>query len=556
MLNYYGNESQSTLATEESSSLCEKSLLNTAERKELEAIQNKVTKYKKRKLYFTYLRKLYSPLLFVGLVAGVLCGIIIGLYQYLAEELTDANIYIYNLIRKDKRYIAAALGVNIIIGLIIGFAIDYLKEIRGSGIPYIESVARGNLQVTWYSSLPGMFIISLLGIFSGLLIGSEGPSVFLGGCIGYAIAKILKRNRIPDMLLVAAGSSAGLAVAFDAPLSGMIFALEEVYRKFSTQIILVSVITVSVSQIISHLIFGDKRLIINPVQIEQFDILHFGISLFCGVSGGILGSLFNILICHARNWFKYIKCLPLKLYVVIPEVVTVFVIYFLPDGAYGGSACLKKTLDDKFKTWEVGALLGVRIISILLCFASKTSGGIFIPMLSVGALWGSLTAKLLIKIGIESKNFSYMSLITMSSFFTAVVRAPLTAVILPVEFTEQFTGWLGPITAVAGAYIVAEFFRVEPLYEKLMEVLVEKRDEEEVNKFDEFSFIVTVESTIAGQCVRDLILPEGTTITHIIRDKTLFFPSDTTEILEGDEVFFMCEADKMADVEDMIGKVF
>lgn len=511
---------------------------------------------KKKSLYWTYLKKLLLPLIGVGLLSGILCGLVTGLYQFLAQLLTDKSLYLFKLVRKNLKFLPVAFAVNILIAVALGFALDYFKEVRGSGIPYIESVARGKLGLTWYYSLPAMFIISLLGIFSGLSIGSEGPSVYLGGCIGYAIGKIVKMNQLHDMLLVAAGSSAGLAVAFDAPLSGLIFALEEVYRKFSMQIILVSIICVATSQIISHLIFKPRVLKIAPLDVEFYDIHCFATALFCGVTGGLVGAIFNLCIRRARNFYKYMKFIPPQAYVILPEIVAVCLCTFMPEAGYGGTEILEKCFKGELKTWELVACFFIRFGSILVCFGSRQSGGIFIPMLSVGGLFGGLMAKVMIAAGYDSKRFTYMAIMTMSAFFTGVVRAPLTAVILPVEFTLQYTGWLGPTTAVAAAYIMAELLKIEPLYEKLMEALVEKIDDEENKNSEEFSFLVTLESMVCGITVREVILPEGTSITHIRRDKALMFPTENTQIIDGDEVFFMCEANHMEEVKGILAKVF
>ncbi|EAX93884.1 Voltage gated chloride channel family protein [Trichomonas vaginalis G3] len=521
-----------------------------------EAIPQKTKKYKRRKQYFTFLKKLFLPLVAVGLATGVCCGGIIGTYQFLAELLVDKSKYLFSLVRKDLRWLPLAFFIDILIGLGIGLALEWFSEIRGSGIPYIESVARGNLGLTWYISLPAMFVVSLSSLFSGLSLGSEGPSVYLGGCIGYGFAKLIKMNHIHDMLLVAAGSSAGLAVAFDAPLSGLIFALEEVYRKFSTQIILVSVICVSVSQIITHLIFHPRIMLINDIANEKFNIITFLVAIFCGLSGGFMGALFNLGIRRARNLYKYAKFLPMKFYVIIPEVLAVVLCTFFPDAGFGGATVLKKVLNNELKVWEIATCFAIRFISILICFGSKASGGIFIPMLSIGGLWGGLVAKLMVLAGYDSTRYTYMVLMVMSSFFTGVVRAPLTAVILPVEFTMQFCGWLGPTTAVAWAYIIAEVMRIEPLYEKLMEALVEKRDEDELQDFEEFSFLVTLESMVCGLTVREVILPEGTLITHILRDKTPIFPTENTQIIDGDEVFFKCSSEEIESAEEQMSKLF
>lgn len=520
------------------------------------ADQKTTRKFKKRKQYYMFLKKLFLPLVAVGLITGVICGAIIGTYQFLAELLVDKSKYLFSLVRKDLRWLPLAFFIDMVIGLAIGYALEWFKEIRGSGIPYIESVARGNLELKWYISLPAMFIVSLLSMFSGLSLGSEGPSVYLGGCVGYGLAKLIKMSQVHDMLLVAAGSSAGLAVAFDAPLSGLIFALEEVYWKFSTQIILVSIICVSISQIITHLIFHPRIILINELSRENFNLTTFGVSIFCGICGGFMGALFNLGIRRARNLYKYVKFLPMKFYVIIPEIIAVVLCTFFPDGGFGGASVLKKVLKHEMLVTDILICFIVRFVSILICFGSKASGGIFIPMLSIGGLWGGIVAEGMIKAGYDQSRYTYLVMMCMSAFFTGVVRAPLTSLILPVEFTLQFTGWLGPATAVAWAYIVAELMRIEPLYEKLMEALVEKRDDDDIQDFEEFSFLVTLESMVCGLIVREVILPEGTLITHIIRDKTPIFPTENTQIVDGDEVFFKCSASDVDDAQEQMAQLF
>ena len=506
--------------------------------------------------YLTYLKKVFLPLAGMGLGVGVCAGAIVGIYNYLAEILVDKSIILYDKVKNDMRWLPLAIGCEIVIGLIIGFLIQKFPEIRGSGIPYIESVARGNLKLTWPTSLPLMFITSLLSLFSGMGLGSEGPSVYMGGCVGYAFGKLIHISDIHDMLLVSAGSASGLSVAFNSPLAGLIFSLEEVYRKFSTQIILSSVVAVSIAQIILHLIFEPHMLDIGVLEKEVFDIKTFGIALITGIIGGLFGALFNFVIRKSPLIYKKMSCLRMMFYVIFPTVLASILCLWWPDASYGGSRVMKKVILNQMDMWEVIVSFLIKFFFTCFCFGSKATGGIFIPMLSVGALLGGVVGKICLYAGMKESMYSYVVIMCVSSFFTGVVRAPLTSVILPVEYTGCFTGWCGPITAVAFAYMAAEATKVEPLYEALMENIVEKNDDEDEQGTFKFSFTVSLESMVCGLTVREVILPDETVISRIIRDDVPMIPKEDTQIIEDDEIIFKSETTNPDYVEEQLSMLF
>ena len=505
--------------------------------------------------YFNYLKKVLLPLVAVGLFVGLFAGAIVGVYNYLAEILVEYTLKLFEMVHNEMKWLPLAFVIEIAIGLIIGFLIYKFSEIRGSGIPYIESVARGNLKLTWYISLPLMFITSLLSLFSGMSLGSEGPSVYMGGCIGYGFGKLLKLPKVHDMLLVSAGSAAGLSVAFNSPISGLIFSLEEVYRKFSTQIILSSIISVSLAQMITHLIFTPNMLDIGLLPKEDYSIKTFGIALITGVVGGLFGALFNITIRASPKLYTKIKCLKMPVYVILPCILSVVLGIWWNDVSTGGAAIMRRAITNDITIEEAVISFVVKFLYTCLCFGSKASGGIFIPMLSIGSLLGAIVGKVCLLADMSPEKYSSVVLMCISAFFTGVVRAPLTAAILPVEYTGTFAGFCGPITAVAIAYFAAELTRVTPLYEALMEPLI-AQDSESGQEAFKYSFTVTLESMICGLSVREVILPEETVITKLIRGGIEIVPTEDTQIFEGDEVQFQSQTTNPDYVEEQLSMIF
>ena len=516
-----------------------------------------LTDKERRKInYLIYLKKVIMPLVFVGLFVGLFSGAIVGVYNFLAQKLVNYSLELFDMVRKNMKWLPLAFFIEIVIGLIIGFLIYKFSEIRGSGIPYIESVARGNLKLTWYFSLPLMFITSLLSLFSGMSLGSEGPSVYMGGCIGYGFGKLFKLPRAHDMLLVSAGSAAGLSVAFNAPLSGLVFSLEEVYRKFTTQIILSSVISVSLAQIILHLIFKPNMLEIGVLPMEDFHLKTFGIALLTGIVGGLFGALFNIVIRNSPRLYTKVKHVSMAFYVILPTIISTVLGIWWNDASCGGSIVMRKAITNELTIEEAAISFVIKFLYTCLCFGSKASGGIFIPMLSVGSLLGALFGKICLYAGMNESMYPSVVLMCVSAFFTGVVRAPLTAVILPVEYSGTFGGFCGPITAVAIAYLSAELTRVTPLYEALMEPLITQDTKDSDNEAYEYTFTVSLESMICGLSVREVILPEDTIIMKIVRNGLDLAATEDTQILEGDEVHFDSETNQPEVVQEQLSLLF
>lgn len=181
------------------------------------------------------IRRWYSfrlKLIFEGICIGFLTGLLIVAYRLSLEKAFLFFGFVRIKLLEDPMFIIPWVAVLICIGLIISFLVKYNPLISGSGIPQVEGFLSGKLEMSWWRILLAKFVGGVLSIGSGLSLGREGPSVQLGSTVGLGFSRIFKRSHIEENYLVTGGSSAGLAAAFNAPLAGVLFSLEEIHKNF------------------------------------------------------------------------------------------------------------------------------------------------------------------------------------------------------------------------------------------------------------------------------------------------------------------------------------
>ena len=193
-------------------------------------------------------------LIALSILTGLFSGVVVTFYNILTGIGEQQSVKLYRLVAENPVFVPL-LFLGLAAGaIIIGTATRLIPMIRGSGVPQVEGAARGILHFKWYSVMCSMFAASLACVFMGLPAGSEGPSLELGGCAGDGVACMLRRSLMVRRLQIAAGSAAGLAAAFNAPVTGLSFAMEEAFRSFSAQVFTCSAISVLVAVTVRNLV--------------------------------------------------------------------------------------------------------------------------------------------------------------------------------------------------------------------------------------------------------------------------------------------------------------
>ena len=123
------------------------------------------------------------------------------------------------------------IAALVLMAVVTGLLVRWEPMISGSGIPQLKGEMEGKLKQNWHRILPAKFLGGFLGMFGGLALGREGPSIQLGAMAGKGISRLLKRGKTEEKFLLTCGASAGMAAAFQAPLAGVMFTMEEIHKK-------------------------------------------------------------------------------------------------------------------------------------------------------------------------------------------------------------------------------------------------------------------------------------------------------------------------------------
>ena len=409
-------------------------------------------------------------LVYAGCLLGILIGIVgtcfqlaINLIYYIKNNIfmSTGNIYL--------NIIISILLTSIMVVSSILIVKKYAKEAGGSGIQEVEGTLKGCRKLR-KRVVPVKFFSGILSLGSGLSLGKEGPTVHMSAALAHVFVDRFNLRKKYSNALISAGAGAGLATAFNTPLSGIVFVIEEMNKKFifSFTAIKCVIVTCIVSIIVSRLIIG------NPPAIKMTtygDIGLQGLWLFAilGLIFGYLGMFFSKSIVKVANLFSNSK--PIKYWTLVISVCIIFGIgvVLLPNSVGGGYVVIASALDNKL---GIGALLFLflfRLIGVLFSYGTGAAGGIFAPMIALGTIFG-LAFGYIIQIMFPSYMLppGVFAVAGMSALFTATVGAPLTGIVLVIEMTLNYHLLLPLMITCFTASMVTYLHHQRPIYDILL----------------------------------------------------------------------------------------
>ena len=191
-----------------------------------------------------------------GILVGIIVGAIVGSFRFLIEKGFHIVQHFYQQGHGNTIWFVFILLFYACVIWISAKLTLSEKNIKGSGIPQVEAELKGLMSLSWWSVLWKKYILGVLAIASGLMLGREGPSIQLGAMGGKGIAKYLHLSPVEERSLIASGAAAGLAAAFNAPIAGLLFVIEEVYHHFSRFFWVSSLAASLTANFVSLMIFG------------------------------------------------------------------------------------------------------------------------------------------------------------------------------------------------------------------------------------------------------------------------------------------------------------
>ncbi|MFM2480272.1 H(+)/Cl(-) exchange transporter ClcA [Celerinatantimonas sp. YJH-8] len=417
----------------------------------------------------------YMVLLSLSAIVGAIAGLVVSLFEQAIGSLSSYRIHFFDVWHLPHGITALLV---ILAGAIIaaaGFWITarFAPEISGSGIPHIEGALDGLHDIRWWRVLPAKFIAGAFTLSSGMVLGREGPSVQIGGAVGRMCASAAKRYQHATHVLTAAGAAAGLAAAFNAPLAGILFIIEEMRPQFRYNITSFKCVTLaSLMATIVLRYFHGQQAVMDIPNYKVPPLASLWLFLLLGIIFGIIGINFNNWVLKLTAFFKrYHKNNLIRVTITGAIFGALFAFFqlYVPSLAQGGIGHITEFVREPM-AWSIMVLLFLlRLAATLGCFSSGAPGGVFAPMLTLGTLlglaYGTIAAGLFP--GLVSEPGVY-AVAGMGALFAATVRAPVTGIILVVEMTDNYQLILPLIMTCLGATFIAQALGGSPLYSALL----------------------------------------------------------------------------------------
>jgi CIC family chloride channel protein len=424
--------------------------------------------------------------LIAGGASGLICA---GFRLVLAEadrfrETTIARAHDRGLVG----FLLVTAGAGLAVAAAAWLVRRFSPYASGSGIPQVEAALDGQLPPAPPHLILVKFFGGVLAIGSGLALGREGPSVQMGAVIAHIVGKLFGRSWPDRRVLLAAGAGAGLAVAFNAPIAGAIFVLEELVRRFDTRIAIAALGTSATAILIARLLLGDApdfhvaitaHATIATGPLAYAAAATWPLYAVLGGLAGLLAAVYNRALLGAVSTTDRLDRWPVELQAGVIGGAVGILAWFAPELVGGGDQITQRTLAGGAPLAMIPLAFLLRFALGTVSYAAATPGGLFAPILVLGAqlglFCGALCRTAFPDLGIDPEAFAVVG---MAAFFTGVVQAPVTGIVLVIEMTAGFTTLLPMLGACFAAMLVPSLLRSEPIYESLRERVVRHQQPE------------------------------------------------------------------------------
>ena len=427
-----------------------------------------------RRKYFETLRRMLGPtgvisireeqfFLVLAIAIGLLAGFCVVLFR-----VAIATVRLWLLGSSMHPGWPRVVLVPAVTGLVIAVvAVRYFPRVRGSGVNQTKGALYIYDGYIGSGTVVGKFVLSALAIGSGQSLGPEDPALQIGAGLASAVGRWLKLSKERLRLMAPVGAAAGMAAAFNAPITAVLFVIEEVIGRWSAGILGAVVLSAISSVVVERWFLGDEPLFRVPL----YRLNHAGELLayaVLGVVGGTASVVFVKIIKNLRPWLRRQPQWSQYLQPGVAGLLIGIIAIWHPQVMGAGYEWMDLAMHNRFP-WELlGILAGLKLLSTVFSFATGTPGGLFAPVLFMGAMLGGLVAT------VEQQMFPAIAvpvgayaLVGMGALFAGILRAPMTSVFMILEVSGNYSIILPVMICNSLSYLISRGFQEVPLYDLL-----------------------------------------------------------------------------------------
>lgn len=481
------------------------------------------------------------PVVLFGSVSGILTGALISLYRFCAARIISLSGTLYETVRRAPIWCAAAVIAAVMLALLLHALYKKFPNLRGGGIPTSIAALRGLTPVRWICDIVGVFFLSLTSFLCGVPLGNEGPSVQMGTAIGRGcIAALPKKHRAWSRYAMTSGACAGFTAATGAPISGIMFALEDAHRRISPMIIMAAYFSVIFSNLTSSLLcplFGISTKLFSVPQLPVLSAAEMWIPAAVGLTLGLFAVLFlryYEIIHHFIS--RTLKKVPAAIKILGILLLTLLFGMISEDFISTGHHLIAELLSEGRPLLWLIAILAVRATLTLLANNIGMTGGLFLPIMALGAAISAVLATAVTHIPGGENYYTVILALGIIACISGMMKTPITAIAFAVEALGCYDNIIPVIIAATLSFTVTEIFRVESINEHVVESRVRSLHGEASPVVLETSVTVHPGSFAVGKQVRDILWPNQLfvlTVRHPLHAER----SKDGSLCAGDELY-------------------
>lgn len=493
-----------------------------------------------------------------GLEVGVAAGLIAVLYRYLLQIAENGLYSVINSVKGSPFKIALWLFFLAVLGFFVSYIVKWEPNAAGSGIPQVNGEVKGKFSPKWWSVILAKLVGGTASVFAGLSLGREGPSVQLGGMAGKGMARITKADKTTEIRMISCGAGAGMAAAFNAPLAGIMFVLEEIHHSFDKNILSMGIVATVVADYVSKLFFGQST--IFHYETTTYPLKYYWILILLGIILGLSGVGYTFIMLKTQNLYKKLAKIPNQIKLPVIFVISGVVGLVMPQILCGGHSMEEELMRNNLTIGMMFWLLIAKFLFGALCFASGAPGGTLYPLCILGTYLGAAFGSIAVSTtGLPTEFWQEFAVIGMAGFFSSTIKSPITGIVLVFELTGTMNHLLPLVTVALISYAVSNLIGSEPIYEALLARLTPADTNGEFTKRSEKvikSYVIPTGSDLNHKMIKDIDWGKHALIVTVERGEESITPSGNTELLNGDEVVFLISQRRFANDEEHLEAIF
>lgn len=494
-----------------------------------------------------YHRKESIYLIVRGIETGIAAGLICVLYRFLLSKAEEYLYVVIDYVKGNPIKTALWLFLLALLGAAVSLIIKWEPLSGGSGIPQVTGEIRGHISHNWLRVIFAKLIGSTVSVFAGLSLGREGPSIQFGAMAAKGVAKITKADKTTELRMISCGAGAGMAAAFNAPIAGIMFVLEEIHHTFDKAILCMGIVATITADFVSKLFFGQGT--VFNYDTENLPLRYYWLLIIFGVLLGLCGSLYNIVMVKGQDLYKKINKIPAWIKLALVFAASGIVGLLLPQVLCGGHSMVDFLIKEHPSVSVMLFLLIAKFFFGAFSFSSGAPGGTLYPLTVLGTYIGAVFGEAAMKMfNLNGDLWEEFVVLGMAGLFASIVRAPITGIIVVFEITGNMNGLLPLAVVSLVSYATANMLGSKPFYSSLLSRVLKGNDAVSSNSGEKVlrTFVVPTGSSLHGKKISDIDWGKHCLIVSVERNEKPITPKGDLELMEGDELVFLISQRRFA----------